>query len=221
MNINLEELHVNSHTIKRKQTVNYIGLKIDEKLNWTEHVKDVTKKIIKYLGIFNHIKDFLNIKLARQLYFAFVYPHIKYAIETYGCCSQSHMQTLQTIQNKLLKFLLKVPHLTRTDYIHNKMNILKIKDIYNCSIATIVHKCVNNDCPDIFLNYFEYRANTYNTRQRDHLIVNHSKTNLGTTRVKNEGAKIWNQLEHQIKQLNLNRFKREIHNMALSSYTHT
>ena len=45
-------------------------------------------------------------QLARKLYYVFVYSNISYGIEVYGSCSDTSLDRLQVIQNKLLKLLL-------------------------------------------------------------------------------------------------------------------
>ena len=70
-------------TIKRATEIKYLGLVLDEKLNYNEHVQSICNSLLKYFGIFNHIKHKVNKKTARQLYFAFVFSRIKYGIEIY------------------------------------------------------------------------------------------------------------------------------------------
>ena len=40
-----------------------------DKLNYSEHVQSISNSLIKYFGIFNHIKYKVNDKTARLLYF--------------------------------------------------------------------------------------------------------------------------------------------------------
>ena len=59
-------------------------------------------------------------KLARELYFAFIYSRIKFGIEVYGRCSAQKTNKVQVMQNKLLKLLLRKHRMTPTDEIHKK-----------------------------------------------------------------------------------------------------
>ena len=61
--------------------------------------------LVKYFGIFNQLKDYVSNQSARKLYYAFVYSNISYGIEVYGSCSDTSLDRLQDIQNKLLKLL--------------------------------------------------------------------------------------------------------------------
>ena len=180
---------------------------------------ELLKKRIQYFGILNHIKLYTSKKLARQLYFAFIYPHIKYVIEAYGACAKKRITKLQTIQNKLLKLLLKVPQRTRTNEIHRGLPLLKVNDIYKASLCMFVYDCLNNLCPPVLRNYFVANQHGYHTRRENYLSIKNSKTELGRSRVNITAANQWNNVNEDLKQLNRNPFKRKMNNMMLSTYT--
>ena len=47
------------------------------------------QKIIKFIGLFYKMRNILPCKILRQMYYAFVYPHILYGIEIYANACQS------------------------------------------------------------------------------------------------------------------------------------
>ena len=65
---NLTEIVTTQATIKWVTAIKYLGLVLDQKLNYNEHVQSISNSLIKYLGIFNHIKYKVNDKTVRQLY---------------------------------------------------------------------------------------------------------------------------------------------------------
>ena len=116
----LKEIKTEFMTIMRVKSFKYLGLTLDETLNWNEHVNELCKSLIKYFGIFNHIKYKITPVVVRQLYYAFIYSRIKYGIELYGSSSASNMNKIQVIQNKLLKMVLKLDRLMPTNDLHKK-----------------------------------------------------------------------------------------------------
>ena len=77
------------------------------------------------------------------MYYSFVYSRINYAIEVYGSCSETSLSRVQVLQNKLLKLLLRLHPLTSTNTLHNRMKILKIRDIFELSylyLCTEIYK---------------------------------------------------------------------------------
>ena len=194
----LNSINVGEIKISRVKTAPYLGLLFDECLTWKDHVSHVCKSLLKYFGIFNHIKHIINKKLARQIYFSFIYSRIKYGLEIYGSCSNNLLNKVQIIQNKLLKMLLRLEIRTSTNELHKTLKLLKVQDIYNVNILNFVNNCINGNCPDPYKTYFVTRESGYNIRGMG-LQVNNGKTNIGASAVKIYGAKLWNNLDHEIK----------------------
>ena len=155
--------------------------------------------LVIYFGIFNQLKDYVSNQLARKLYYAFVYSNISYGIEVYGSCSDTSLERLQVIQNKLLKLMLRLDPYTSTNMLHSELNILKVKDLYNTSLLLFVHANLQGDCPAAVKNYFVRRNSVYNTRQTGHLEYRRARLDLGTSRVQYHAAELWNLLSDVIK----------------------
>ena len=196
--LNFSDITVDDFIIKRVTNVKYIGLNIDEKLNWREHVYDLCKSLIKYFGIFNKVKYFVTSKLARQLYFAFIYSRINYGIEVYGVCAKSLMQKLQILQSKLLKLLLRLDSRTSTNKLHKELNILKVQDVYKVNILHFVNTCLNGNCPEIFEMYFSFHQPLYSTRSQGTLAIPRSRTTLGSLSSTIRGPNLWNTTNNNI-----------------------
>ena len=55
MEQNLKEIVKDEISIERVTNIKYLGVIIDEKLNWNMHVNFVYDSLVKLFGIFNHI----------------------------------------------------------------------------------------------------------------------------------------------------------------------
>ena len=215
----LESIQIGNDKIDRARCVKYIGLYMDEKLNWEHHVTETIKTMTKYFGIFNKIKHSISAKFARQIYFSFVYSHIKYAIEVYGACSENLMNKLQIIQNKLVKLLLKLDWRTSTKYLHKHLNILKVCDIYKVSLLEFVHACKYRETPPTFYTYFSTAQTSYRTRQQGHLRVVNTNKSIGDTRVQCHAARLWNAIDNETQNIETKEtFKKNVSKMIIQSY---
>ena len=107
-------IQTNHITIRRVKIVNYLGLVIDENLYWNAHVDFVCASLVKYFGIFKHIKSFITSRIVSELYFAFINSRIGYGIEVYGRCADEYPSKMQTLQSKLLKHMLKLDRRSST-----------------------------------------------------------------------------------------------------------
>lgn len=68
------------HLIKRICSTKYLGVIIDENLNWSEHIKTLLDKVSSLTGIMYRIKQWLPIHCTRQIYFALIHSKLVYGI---------------------------------------------------------------------------------------------------------------------------------------------
>ena len=59
--------------LNRINSIKYLGVIIDHKLNWCEHITYVKNKISKGVGIIYKARRYLNKKSLLTLYYAFIY----------------------------------------------------------------------------------------------------------------------------------------------------
>ena len=77
-------LTINSNKFSRVTSCKYLGVIIDENLNWVEHIDYVYKKLVKFIGIFYKLRSILPFSCLKKLYFALIHPHVLYGIEVYA-----------------------------------------------------------------------------------------------------------------------------------------
>ena len=205
--------------IDRVQSVQYLGMLLDEKLYWHEHVTQTCASLIKYFGIFNHIKNFVSVKIARQLYFAFVYSRIQYGIEIYGNCAKETLSKLQVMQNKLLKLLLKYDRRTPTNFLHHVLSILQLNDMHMVKVLSFVNECRSGRIPDIFLDYYKVRETERELKNNRTLDIPWARTDLGQSRCDIKGARLWNMYFDTVNPLlNKKSFRKRITKYFVSKY---
>jgi hypothetical protein len=56
----------------------FVGVIVDQELNWKKHIIYTSKKIAKAIGILTKTKQILNRNTLIQLYYSFVYPYLIY-----------------------------------------------------------------------------------------------------------------------------------------------
>jgi len=117
----LIRLHLNGIKIQRCQ-----GVKIVEKLDWKEHIKDVAKKISKGNYLLWRHKTKLNSSTKKLIYESFVRSHILFCITVWGGAKQGTLTPL----NRILKRIWKKVGSHRQHTLTNlkSLEILKLED---------------------------------------------------------------------------------------------
>ena len=91
------------------QNVKYLGLNIDDKLNFKRHIKIVERKIACAVGLLAKSKRYLPRDVLLRLYPALFECHLIYVIPVRGCSFQTYFDKLitGTYHNKAVKTIAK------------------------------------------------------------------------------------------------------------------
>ena len=67
-------------TLSKVSSIKYLGVIVDHKLNWIDHITYVKSKISKEIGIMYKARRYLNKISLKNLYHAYIYPYLTYCI---------------------------------------------------------------------------------------------------------------------------------------------
>ena len=81
---------VDKCVLNKVTSIKYLGVIIDHKLNWIEHISYVKNKISNVIGILYKARQFLEKRDLLNLYYSYIYPYLIYCIEIWGCAAKSH-----------------------------------------------------------------------------------------------------------------------------------
>ena len=71
-------------SISANDQIKYLGITIDSKLNFEEHISIVAKKISRSLGVMCKLRNVLPPKALLVLYYSMIHPHLLYGITIWG-----------------------------------------------------------------------------------------------------------------------------------------
>ena len=200
-NIDLpNEIKFNDKSIMRASSIKYLGITLDEFLNWNEHVANTVKSLNSLFSVFYNIRRYLTIEHIRVIYYSMIYSKIRYGICAYGFTKKENIDKVQVLQNKLLKVLLEKEWRTPTNELHNLLDILQVNDLFRQEISTFVWNYFQGNLPEGFIGYYQFLNHTYGTRGNlNSLVTPFCNTELGKKTVKFLGSKIWNNLSQEKK----------------------
>ena len=97
--INNIDLKIDGTIIQQVNDFNFLGLTIDEHLQWKQHIEKTANKCSRTIGIINKLKHYLPTHIKLLLYQTLLNPHLNYCILVWGYrCAR-----LIKIQKKLLE----------------------------------------------------------------------------------------------------------------------
>ena len=95
-----EDLKISNTKIERIKEAKFLGVIVDEKLNWSAHIKTLQSKMSRYIGIMYRLKKLLPIQVRIQIYQSFIQSHVNYCSLVWGFASKSHIDSLFRKQKK-------------------------------------------------------------------------------------------------------------------------
>ena len=195
-----EMLNFNGNVVRRVEQALYLGAMLDEKLNWKTHVTTLITKLVKYASSFKLISKMIPKKCKRQLYFAYVYSQIQYAIEVYGHTAKQNIKKIQVLQNRILKILYSKDWYTSTDTLHKELDLLKVEDIFKLKVVHFTFQQRKGLLPNIFDSYFSKNENVHDhrTRQSHKLHLPRTQGKIGQKTMKVLGVNLYNGLPENI-----------------------
>lgn len=119
----------NGVTIPTSNCVKYLGLHIDRRLNWKQHVKHKKEQLnIKTRKMYWLIgpKSQLNLENKVIIYKTILKPVWTYGIQLWGTASTSNIEILQRYQSKTLRLISNAPWFVNNNNIHNDLGVPKI-----------------------------------------------------------------------------------------------
>ena len=104
----LEKVEVTlcGHSIERCASVKCLGLVIDDRLTWKEHIRSVRRKCFRQLAGLRKLRDVLPAALKKKMYNALVLPHLDYCGVVWQECAKSLQLKVEQIQNYGMRLVL-------------------------------------------------------------------------------------------------------------------
>lgn len=206
------KIEYDSLGLQRADKFKYLGVTLDVKLNFKNHIDLLKSKLSSVAGVFWRISNCIRESTKRMLYFAFFSSLLEYGIEFFGASTIGKTAELQVIQNRAIKNLFNLDRLTSTVAIHKDFKILRVKDMFQLKLMKLVHsvdnKLLHSNTKIILNNQIHH----HNTRQAGDIhIVNHHSS---LSQFNNQ----YNKVDIDTRKLNKNMFLKSMKELIFSNF---
>ena len=93
-------------TIKSVNNAKYLGITLDNRFNFHEHIKITETKVARSVGILSKLKYYLPESAMLQLYYSLVHSQLIYVVAVWGFNTfPSYLAKLTGLQNKALRLV--------------------------------------------------------------------------------------------------------------------
>lgn len=202
---------LNNNPVNLVHESKFLGVVIDEKLNFAKHISQITNKISRNIGIFYRIRRFFPIKARLQFYYSFIYPYLSYCVIVWGATYNVHLNNLITMQKRMIRLIGDSSFLAHTTPLFYKFSLLKLEDIFRYNVSMYMYKNHQN-------SNFRVQHN-YHTRFRNRPLSSYNRLTLSQHSVDFIGPNVWNDLPQSVRDSSsIPVFKSRTKNYLISKY---
>ena len=103
-------IYANNQEIKTIDTLKLLGVTIDSKLNFSEHVSSACKMASQRIGVLMRLRNLIPTEAKLQLYKSAVLPYLTYCHLVWHFCRASDARKLERLQERALRAVYKDKH---------------------------------------------------------------------------------------------------------------
>ena len=117
----LYHAHTNKKTLQQN-IINYVlflGIYIDDKLDWGEHIQHISTKISSGAYAINKSKRLLSLENLKLMYYSLVHSHLNYGAILWGAAYHYRLNKLEKLQKRFAVYVMLHIMLIQTRYLQN------------------------------------------------------------------------------------------------------
>ena len=196
---------INIANLECTEHIKYLGVYLDNKITWHQHIKHINNKLAKNLGILNKLRHHLNLKMLKQLYYNVIYPYINYGILSWGNTHKTKLLKTQAKLNKAVKLIFFADRRESPKPFYCLLDILNFNNVYRLKTATLTYQILKDTSkvPKPLVDYLTLASSihTHNTRYstNQNILRPKARTQYALTTFKFSASKEWEKVPIDLK----------------------
>jgi hypothetical protein len=203
----LDEFQINFNS-----NVSYLGIILDHKLNFSDHVNKVSSKISSSIFLLRRLSCFGSSEILLVAYYGCIYPFLSYGVPVWGheCCKARHLFSLQ---KKAVRIVFSLNRLQSCRSVFRNNNLLTFPCIFILESVKFFKKN-----PHLFSFSSNQSSNSYNLRNRHKLITSRCNTTFYQNQSHHSCIRLFNCLPNVLKlETDTKKFGREVKNFLINN----
>lgn len=199
---NINSIKINNEEIERVKVFKYLGITIDENLKFNEHLTVIKKKISSKTYLLSRIRKKIDVHTAKSIYVSSIQSHLDYCSSVLFLLNTTQLSTLQTLQHRALRIILKRPRRSNCKQMLSELNLLNVTQRIDLNVLSLIFKLKNNLLPLYLCENVIYVHNIYSNmklRNSENFRLPSFNTTFGQTNLFYKGLSKYNNLPPIIK----------------------
>ena len=145
------KLYINTKKIECVKEFNFLGIMLDENLNWKSHINKVSSKIAGVAGTLSRLKRFLPMNILKTIYNALIQPHLNLGVLLWGI----NIKRIYKLQKWAVRAITSSKYNAHTTPLFKELKILRIHELYKLNSLKFYFKYKKDLLPAYFRGIFQ------------------------------------------------------------------
>ncbi len=199
---NKKYLYLSGDKLQMVSKTKFLGLTIDQHLEWGEHISICKNKLVGGIYVINKLKNTLSKPLLKTIYYSMVHPYLSYGVLLWGSAKKKYIHTLETAQKRAIRSIHRAKYNEHTKPLFEESNILTLQNTHTLQISMFMFSFHTYQLPEPLQSIYTRSADihTHQTHHRDdpHTITRRLQLMYNSFFCK--GPELWRSIPLDIKQ---------------------
>ena len=170
------ELHLKIYNaeIPKVTAIKFLGIIIDDRLNWKPHIQSVKSKLSCILSIMYKASKLITTAGMYTLYCSLFQPYMSYCNELWGNTYASNVNCLCIIQRNVVRLICNADRFAHTSEMFKELYILKFPEFVQYKNAILMFHLFHGTLPIHLQNRFTRYSTTRSTRRINTFVMVHA-----------------------------------------------
>ena len=195
------QIILNNVELERVDSTKFLGVLIQENLQWNTHINYICNKVSKATAILAKLKHYLPKYVLLLIYNSLCLSHIMYALSVWGGAPISAIGRLNKIHKKGIRHVCNAKYNAHTEPLFKRENILQLHDLFKLQCVKIMYKKIQKTLHSYHSSKLttNFEITQKHTRQKENININR-QNNIG--KINSINYKVgtsWNELDPDVK----------------------
>ena len=179
------DIVIEGNTIPQVCTTKFLGITIDDELNWRSHINNLHSKLQANKRMLMLARNLISKANMRLLYYAHVYSHLMYGLTSWGSMiSKRDLNLISKTQSKYISIIngKKAPI---DQMMYKELQLVRFEDMIRTELIKLGFKITSKTLPNPLILAFDKeggkKTHPYNTRNKSLPNIQKHAKNLYNT----------------------------------------
>ena len=196
-------LKMGNHVIEKTNNYKYLGVIVDDHLNWKCHIDKLCSKLSSVCGVLSKVRHYLDRNSLLLIYNSLFDSRIRYGLLGWGTSCEKYLAKIRVLQNRAIRFITFASFRTSVAPLYSKLKILPLNEQVFLQRSIFMHGLHYKNLPFALSEYCTRPEHRYPTRYNaaGNYVLPKATTNRGQNSIKYNGPKAWVEVPTNLKEI--------------------